>query len=443
MRGAVLTEGDDGSTPPVAPTDWVVCPGRHVRRARRRARCDGRRARPGPLGPAAACSGWSGPAGIGKTSLIRRLLVGRPDVRVLWGGGDEGETGLAVRSARPARRRRARPARGPAPGRGTGGRRGPAGGRRGAADRARRAAGRPGRSSSWSTTPSGWTTPPGEHSCSSSGGCATTRSWSWSRRATTRRTSRDGGSEAWPRNVSFTGSRLGGLDAEEIVELSAAVGGPALTPEAGRRLRDHTGGHPLHATALLAELPPDALVDTSRILPAPRSFASLVLVRVATLSPVGPGPGGGGRGPREAVGAVRRRRAGRRCPSRSPPWTSRSGPGCSSEVPTGTGHDVAFPPRAGPGRGVRRPAPGAAARAARGGGRAARRHRRHGSPGRRRRRAGPRPRRRADGAGPRRARRPTLAAGRGPDDGGRGAQRHAGGTGRAARARRGRDARGR
>ena len=36
----------------------------------------------------------SGPAGIGKTTLIRRLVTDRPDVRVLWAAGDEAETGL-------------------------------------------------------------------------------------------------------------------------------------------------------------------------------------------------------------------------------------------------------------------------------------------------------------------------------------------------------------
>ena len=36
----------------------------------------------------------SGPAGIGKTSLVRRLLDDRADVRVLRGDGDEGEAGL-------------------------------------------------------------------------------------------------------------------------------------------------------------------------------------------------------------------------------------------------------------------------------------------------------------------------------------------------------------
>ena len=36
----------------------------------------------------------SGPAGIGKTTLIHRLLADRTDVRVLWASGDVAETGL-------------------------------------------------------------------------------------------------------------------------------------------------------------------------------------------------------------------------------------------------------------------------------------------------------------------------------------------------------------
>ena len=63
----------------------------------------------------------SGPAGIGKTSLVRRLLVDRPGVCVLWGGGEEGETGLAfgvlaqLVADVPHRLRRPLLAAGPAP----------------------------------------------------------------------------------------------------------------------------------------------------------------------------------------------------------------------------------------------------------------------------------------------------------------------------------------
>ncbi len=79
---------------------------------------------------------------------------------------------------------------------------------------------------------------------------------------------------------------LGGLGAEEIMELGTAVGGHPFTAEAARRLAEHTGGHPMHAASLLRELPSPVLLDVSTPLPAPRSLATLVLVRVAALSPL-------------------------------------------------------------------------------------------------------------------------------------------------------------
>ncbi|RTL66125.1 MAG: helix-turn-helix transcriptional regulator [Pseudonocardiaceae bacterium] len=82
-----------------------------------------------------------------------------------------------------------------------------------------------------------------------------------------------------PRRVA-----LAGLDADDLVELGRTLD-RELTPAAADRLREHTDGHPLHAAALLRELPADVLLDTSTALPAPRSFATLVLVRVAALAP--------------------------------------------------------------------------------------------------------------------------------------------------------------
>ncbi len=93
---------------------------------------------------------------------------------------------------------------------------------------------------------------------------------------------REGVPGGWER-IAHEHLPLTGLRAEEIVELAETAGGPTLSPAAGRRLRDHTDGHPLHVRSLLAELSPTELADTSRILPAPRSFAALVLVRVAKL----------------------------------------------------------------------------------------------------------------------------------------------------------------
>lgn len=81
------------------------------------------------------------------------------------------------------------------------------------------------------------------------------------------------------RRISLTG-----LDPDDVGALSAALGGPELPPAAARRLRDHTEGHPMHVRALLEEIPPADLLDLAVTLPAPRSFGSLVLVRVAALS---------------------------------------------------------------------------------------------------------------------------------------------------------------
>jgi ATP/maltotriose-dependent transcriptional regulator MalT len=78
--------------------------------------------------------------------------------------------------------------------------------------------------------------------------------------------------------------RLEGLTCEELGELSLRLGAGRLPPRALQRLRDHTGGNPLHARALLEELPPDALSRGEGSLPAPRSFALLVISRLAACS---------------------------------------------------------------------------------------------------------------------------------------------------------------
>jgi ATP/maltotriose-dependent transcriptional regulator MalT len=75
--------------------------------------------------------------------------------------------------------------------------------------------------------------------------------------------------------------RLGGLDVGELRELSLALQTGPLSKRAATRLRDHTGGNPLHARTLLEELPTNALHDNGRPLPAPRSFRKLVLARLA------------------------------------------------------------------------------------------------------------------------------------------------------------------
>ena len=73
---------------------------------------------------------------------------------------------------------------------------------------------------------------------------------------------------------------LGGLDADELRALSRQLGA-SLTPRAAARLRAHTGGNPLHARALLEQVPAGVLGDPDVPLPAPHSFAMLVLARLA------------------------------------------------------------------------------------------------------------------------------------------------------------------
>ena len=79
--------------------------------------------------------------------------------------------------------------------------------------------------------------------------------------------------------------RLEGLEPTELSELAAAVGRPLGSTGAAERLWRHTRGHPLHARALLEELPPEVLAGSADALPAPRSLSSVVLVRLARAAP--------------------------------------------------------------------------------------------------------------------------------------------------------------
>ncbi len=73
---------------------------------------------------------------------------------------------------------------------------------------------------------------------------------------------------------------LSPLDARAVAELAAHVTGARLPTAAAERLTAHTGGNPLHVTTLLRELPAGHL-GTGAPLPAPRSYATLVLGRLA------------------------------------------------------------------------------------------------------------------------------------------------------------------
>ncbi|MEW9550846.1 AAA family ATPase [Nonomuraea sp. NPDC050783] len=79
--------------------------------------------------------------------------------------------------------------------------------------------------------------------------------------------------------------RLPGLGVPEVESLAAGAGGRGLSRRAAARLVAHTEGVPLHLRALLEEVPPEALDDVARPLPAPRSYALLVLAKVAGCAP--------------------------------------------------------------------------------------------------------------------------------------------------------------
>src|SRR5690606_23597497 len=72
------------------------------------------------------------------------------------------------------------------------------------------------------------------------------------------------------------------LDAGAVRELAEQVSGHPVSTSAAKRLADHTMGNPLHLRTLLTELPSAVLADED--LPAPRSFATLVLAGLAAAS---------------------------------------------------------------------------------------------------------------------------------------------------------------
>lgn len=76
---------------------------------------------------------------------------------------------------------------------------------------------------------------------------------------------------------------LEGLVVDEIVALGEVAARP-LSVASARRLREHTDGLPLHVLALLEELGPAAL-QRATVLPAPRSYATVILARVAEATP--------------------------------------------------------------------------------------------------------------------------------------------------------------
>lgn len=71
------------------------------------------------------------------------------------------------------------------------------------------------------------------------------------------------------------------LDVADVALLAARLLPGPLPPNATARLHGHTGGNPLHVLALLREVPADVLAGPDDSLPAPRSYSLLVLARLA------------------------------------------------------------------------------------------------------------------------------------------------------------------
>jgi DNA-binding CsgD family transcriptional regulator len=88
------------------------------------------------------------------------------------------------------------------------------------------------------------------------------------------------------RLVQDHGARLtlGGLSVDEVRQLGLAIDFGQLSSRAATRLRDHTGGNPLHLRAVLSELTREQAEALDSPLPVPRSFALLVLGTVAAMS---------------------------------------------------------------------------------------------------------------------------------------------------------------
>ena len=70
---------------------------------------------------------------------------------------------------------------------------------------------------------------------------------------------------------------LGGLTVRGVQQLAGTVGAATISRRAAERLHSVTNGNPLHLKALLAEVPTEELEQLDRPIPAPRSFAQLVL----------------------------------------------------------------------------------------------------------------------------------------------------------------------
>jgi ATP/maltotriose-dependent transcriptional regulator MalT len=78
---------------------------------------------------------------------------------------------------------------------------------------------------------------------------------------------------------------LAGLDTGEVAALAELTGAGCLPGRAAERLREHTGGIPLHVRELLHDLPGQLLRMPGTSVPAPRSLHTLVVSRLAVCAP--------------------------------------------------------------------------------------------------------------------------------------------------------------
>ena len=79
--------------------------------------------------------------------------------------------------------------------------------------------------------------------------------------------------------------RLEALESGDIQTLATALGVPQFRMRTAQRLRDHTGGNPLYVRSLLSELPVDRWNTWQPLLPAPRVFVTQVMGRLSACSP--------------------------------------------------------------------------------------------------------------------------------------------------------------
>ncbi|MCT9933457.1 AAA family ATPase [Planotetraspora sp. A-T 1434] len=85
--------------------------------------------------------------------------------------------------------------------------------------------------------------------------------------------------DGWRHILEMDNSRslsLGGLSPGELMRLATAVGRPGLSPTGAARLFEHTLGNPLHARAVLDQVPMHVIVNGDGALPAHRSLASSI-----------------------------------------------------------------------------------------------------------------------------------------------------------------------